>query len=246
MPMMSRRRSFAETVEGRRRLLSRLKAFVLILLAFEILTGLFAAAFALSSSAMTPTFLPGDRVLATPAAFGPRTAFGKLPGPAKPERGDLVLVDPPFAEKPSFWTSLADSFLRFATFQRVSLLGRGAAAAETGPFLERVVALPGDAIRMDSFVFQVRAAGGEHFLTEFELSKSRYDIEKPELPSGWLPDYPLSGTMAERTLGKDEYFLACDNRGAEADSRLWGPLGRDRFRAKVFLRYWPLARFGTP
>lgn len=246
MPIISRRRSFAETVEGRRRLLGRLKIFLIVFLAFELLTGFFMAALSVSSTSMAPTIQPGDRLLATPAAFGPATLFGKLPGLAKPRRGDLVLVDPPFAELPGFWRGVADSVVRFVTFQQVSLISRGSAEVASGPFVCRVVGVPGDTVRMEGFVFTVRPADGGQSLTEFEFTDSRYDIEKPSLPAGWQASYPLSGSMRERSLGADEYFVANDSRGASADSRLWGTVGPDRLRAKVFFRYWPFRRMGRP
>lgn len=244
MPILSHRRSYAETVEGRRKLLSRLKVLLIVFIAFEAVVGLFVASFAVSSAAMAPTILPGDLVLASPIVYGPVTALGKLPGPSRPERGDLVLVDPPYAQRPSFWTSVADSFLRFVTFQRLSLAGRGSDASLRGPFVERVIGLPGDTVSMRDFVFKVKSGG--HELTEFELSSRRYDITKPGLPKGWDPSFPLSGSMAARELGKDEYFLASDNRGCTSDSRLWGPVKLDRIRAELFFRYWPFRRLGSP
>jgi len=244
MPIFSHRRSYAETVEGRRRFFSRLKVLLLVFLAFEAVVGLFVASYSVSSTAMAPTIRPGDRILGSPIVYGPVTALGKLPGIARPDHGDLVLVDPPYAERPSFWTSVADAFVRFVTFQRVSLTGRGSEASLNGPFVERVIAVPGDVVSMSDFVFNVKAGG--HELSEFELSSHRYDITKPSLPQGWDPSFPLSGTMGSRTLGKDEYFLAGDNRGSSSDSRLWGPVKLDRIRAQIFLRYWPFRRAGAP
>jgi signal peptidase I len=244
MPILSHRKSYAETVEGRRRFLSRLKVLLLFFVAFCFVSGLLVGAFSVSSEAMKPGLQPGDLVLGSPLAYGPLTVFGKPPAPTRPDRGDLVLVDPPYAARPGFWASLADSFVRFVSFQRLSLKDPESAEVLKGPFIERVIALPGDEVRMDDFVFKVRPAGTEHFLTEFELSDSRYDITKGSLPEGWSEADPLSGTMPPRILGKDEYFVAGDNREAASDSRLWGPLGIARFRARIFLRYWPFSRFG--
>lgn len=245
MPRLSRR-SYAETIEGRRRLLSQLKLLFFIFLGYELITGLFLASFVVASASMSPTILAGERILASPLAYGPHTLFGKLPGPARPARGDLVLLDPPYADESGFWSSLGDSLVRFLTLQRISIAHRGKDDILGGPLLERVIALPGDTVLMEDFVFKVKPAGQAHFLTEFELSDLRYDIEKPELPEGWKDSFPLSGHMASRVLGKDEYFLAGDDRGSSSDSRYWGPLSLSRFRAKVLLRYWPLSRLGNP
>jgi signal peptidase I len=195
---------------------------------------------------MEPTVLPGDRLLATPAAFGPRTPFGKLPGFSRPEHGDLVVAEPNYAQPSGFFAAFADSFVRFITFQLVSPSRSGSDGFLSAPMLLRVVGLPGDSISMDGFVFKVKAAGSDQALTEFELSTNRYDISHANAPDAWSPDLPGSGHMAERVLGKDEYFLAGDARSSSSDSRLWGPVRADRLRAKVFLRYWPPKRFGAP
>mgnify|MGYP001160695942 CR=1 FL=1 len=246
MSILSHRKSYAETVEGRRRFLSKIKVLLIFFFGFCVLTSLFMAAFSISSSAMKPSLLPGDRVLASPFVYGPATVVGKIPAPFKPERGDIALVDPPYAEKQSFWFLLGDAFVRFVTFQQLGLKDPSAQASLRGPFIERVIALPGDEVMMEGFVFKVRPAGSAHFLTEFELSNSSYDIEKGELPANWSDADPLSGTMKPWVLGKDEYFVAGDNRRASSDSRLWGPIGIGQFRAKIFLRYWPFPRFGRP
>lgn len=245
MPILSRR-SYAETVEGRRRFLSKLKILLIVFLSYEVLVSLFVSAFSISSVAMEPTFYPGENILASPFVYGPETIFGKFPPPVRPKRGDVVLVKPPYAERPSFWIGLADSIVRFLTFQRLSIVGPNVYGVVAGPFIERVIALPGDTVEMEDFVFKVKKGDSEHFLTEFELSTSRYDTIRPDLPSGWTNGLPLSGFMAPRILGKDEYFVACDNRMAASDSRLWGPIGIDRFKAKAFLRYWPFGHFGLP
>lgn len=246
MSILAHRKSYAETVEGRRRFLSKIKVLLIFFFAFCVLTGLFVAAFSVSSSAMKPTLLPGDHVLASPLVYGPVTIVGKIPAPFKPERGDIALVDPPYAAGQSFWFLLGDAFVRFVTFQRIGLTDPSAQASLRGPFIERVIALPGDEVKMEGFVFKVKPAGSAHFLTEFELANSSYDIEKGELPEGWSDADPLSGTMKPRILGKDEYFVAGDNRHASSDSRLWGPIGIGQFRARIFLRYWPFAGFGRP
>jgi signal peptidase I len=246
MAILSRRRSFAQAVEGRRRLGRRLAAVLAIFLSFEAVSAFFLTAYSAGSSSMAPTILPGDRLLAFPMAFGPRTVFGKLPGISKPERGDLAVVDPPFAAEGGFWERLGDSIVRFATFQLASLDGSRSGRATSGPMIQRVIGLPGDVVEMRDFVFKVKPAGSSAALTEFELSRYGYDISKEALPEDWSPALPGSGDMSPVTLGKDEYFVAGDARSASSDSRLWGPVRLERFRARIVMRYWPFERLGPP
>jgi signal peptidase I len=244
MAILSRRRSFAQAVEGRRRLGRRLAAVLAIFLGFETVSAFFLTAYSAGSSSMAPTILPSDRLLAFPMAFGPRTVFGRLPGVSRPERGDLAIVDPPFAAESGFWKRLGDSFVRFATLQLVSLDGSRSERAIGGPMIQRVIGIPGDVVEMKDFVFKVKPAGSTAALTEFELSKGGYDISKDALPENWSSALPGSGDMPPVTLGKDEYFVAGDARSASSDSRLWGPVRLERFRARIVLRYWPLERLG--
>lgn len=241
-----KRRSFTEKVEGRRKLLFRLGLFFLIFLGFETISGLFMSNYAVSSTSMEPTLLVGDRILASPAPFGPRTAFGKLPAMARPRRGDIVIVSPPFVPHRGFFGSVAESFARFVTLQLYRPVSRTRDPAIMGPFPLRVIGLPGDEVSMEDFVFKVKPAEASNALTEFEFSSRRYDIHKPSLPEGWQKGFPLSGSMAPRVLGKGEYFVAADDRASSADSRTWGPVGLGSFESEVLLVYWPFKRFGSP
>ena len=148
---------------------SRLLLLVVIFLCFQIISGLFVAVFPVSSKSMSSTLLPGDLIIVTPLAYGPNTVLGKLPGLRHPERGDLVLAEPPFATRHGFWPVIFDSLVRFVTFQRFSLLSHGPAAVMTGPTIQRIVGLPGDTIEMANYVFRVKPAEAEHFLTEIRI-----------------------------------------------------------------------------
>ena len=243
--MLLKRRSYTEVVKSRRKLARRMGVLVVVFLSYELLSGIFLESYAMLSSAMAPTVFPGDRILATPLAFGPSTLFGKLPGVSRPGRGDIVVVDTNYARRLGFWEILFDSFARFITFQLVSPARSGPDGMLTAPTLQRVVGLPGDSIQMDDFVFKVKPAGSDQFLTEFELSSRPYDISHEDAPGSWRKDLPGSGHTDLLVLGSDEYFLAGDARSSSSDSRLWGPVHADHFRAKALLRYWPPKSFGA-
>ncbi len=46
------------------------------------------------------------------------------------------------------------------------------------------------------------------------------------------------------TIPKGYYFMMGDNRGASADSRIWGPIPKDWMIGKAFMTYWPPNRIG--
>jgi len=227
------------------RLGRRIAFFILFFLCYETMQSIFLSSYSTDSVCMSPTLLRGDRLLATSLAYGPRTVFGKITWSRLPDRGDIVIVDPPYSRGRGFLASVADSLIRFVTFQRVSLFA-GDDPQDSGPLIQRVIGLPGDVVLMEDSVYKIRQSGSEHFLTEFELSRRPYDISRSEAPELWKLEYPASGRMEMRYLAADEFFIDSDDRSAVSGSRLWGPVSKDRLLAKALFRYWPFTRFGAP
>lgn len=97
-------------------------------------------------------------------------------------------------------------------------------------FLKRVVALPGERIRIQHG--KVTIYDGAH-------------------PDGVILDEhayldPAISTNGEliMTMGSDEYFVLGDNRPVSQDSRIIGPVKRADIIGRVWLRGWPLDKFG--
>ena len=42
-----------------------------------------------------------------------------------------------------------------------------------------------------------------------------------------------------------DYFLLADDRTSSVDSRIYGPVTKERIGGKAFLRYFPLSSFST-
>jgi nickel-type superoxide dismutase maturation protease len=53
-----------------------------------------------------------------------------------------------------------------------------------------------------------------------------------------------AGRVGDRILGSDEWWIEGDFAHASTDSRQFGPVTRDRLKAKVVLIYWPKERRG--
>ncbi|MBN1241804.1 MAG: signal peptidase I [Spirochaetales bacterium] len=243
---MRRRSSYSEQRERRRRVINAIGLTFILLLAYELVSALLVAPYGVASRSMSPGLEPGDLVLVSSLAYGGRIEpFGiRLPGAREPERGDIALVEAPWSERPGAALSVIDSLLRLVTFQRVSLGGRSAGVADRA--LKRVVGLPGDRLFAKDGVFYVKVPGAAHYLTEFEVSGRIYELGATAAPELWADELPLSSTYQEIALGPDEYFLVGDDRAASADSRVWGPVGRERLLGRVAFRYWPFDRFGRP
>jgi signal peptidase I len=96
-------------------------------------------------------------------------------------------------------------------------------------FIKRVIALPGEKLLIrDSVVY---------------INGRRLD--EPYLPEQWttLNNWPATGSDGQ-VMRSNEYFVMGDNRNRSQDSRIFGPIGRDRIDGRAWFRIWPLRYFG--
>ncbi len=95
-------------------------------------------------------------------------------------------------------------------------------------FIKRIIGLPGEKV---------------------EIKNSHVKIYNKENPDGiilnepYIPSSENTGaTEVTVVLGDNEYFVMGDNRDASADSRMWGPLDRDKIVGKAFIRLFPFSK----
>ena len=238
---MKRVRSY-EDVRRRRSLVVRfLRDIFILFIIFETLSTFAFKTWTVGSSAMSPTLGKGDRVVMLPSAYGIFNPFSGGRGVFKaPARGDIVLLNRPSTERHGWFVRLLDSLVRFVTLQRFALWP--SSASHDAPVIKRVVAVPGDSVKIDDFVVYVKSADSSHYLTEYEVSNGTYDINGRLGIPGWDKDMPLGGTMDPITLGPGQFFVIGDNRVASTDSRFFGPVSSRDILGKVALRYWPFKR----
>lgn len=97
-------------------------------------------------------------------------------------------------------------------------------------FIKRVIAVPGETVKIDQ--------GSVYIYSEENPKGTKLD-EK------YLPNQGITfGSSEPVTLGADEYFVLGDNRLASSDSRVWGILPKEDIVGKVWLRVFPLQKFG--
>lgn len=90
-------------------------------------------------------------------------------------------------------------------------------------YIKRVIGEPGDSI---------------------EIRDSRVLVNGVAVEEPYLDGDNASGNQGSLVLGTDEYFVMGDNRGNSSDSRLHGPLKRERIVGKAWICYWPLRDMG--
>ena len=217
-------------------------AFLLWLLVSRFLV----STWRIESVSMSPSLEPADRVVVSLLAFGPRLPFTavRLPGFDEPRRGDLVVVEPPYASAAPAWRRVLEPIAGFFTGQKATLV-RDLEGGRVNRFVvKRVIGVPGDTVRLQDFAASIRPRDASDFTPEAQLIRGRFEPLIEFAPADWEPSLPFSGSATDVTLGPGEYYVLGDNRTSSSDSRSWGPLDAARIVGRVTFRYWPPRSLG--
>lgn len=222
------------------------KLVVLTLILYLIISSMFLATFQVESGSMLPFLEPKDRIFVSPLTYGTKFLFfsARLPAVREPARGDVVVIRSPMYTKPNLPLSILEPFLRFFSFQRGSAVRDVSGRRIPAYMIKRIMAIPGDTIKMSGFKVYIKPEGSNTYTEEQELIPQTYTTIITGLPEGWAKEFPFSGELPPVTLEEEQYFFLGDNRQDSSDSRSWGPLPRDQLLGKVIYRYWPLSRSG--
>lgn len=96
-------------------------------------------------------------------------------------------------------------------------------------YIKRVIGVPGDHIR---------------------LSRETLFINDKTLLESYIPNTTMTyggtflGENQEIIVPPGKYFVLGDNRQHSSDSREFGPVAKEEFIGKAFMRYWPFSEFG--
>ena len=92
-------------------------------------------------------------------------------------------------------------------------------------YIKRVIALPGDRLRIDHGVVWLNGVRQEE---------------------NYVPDEYRDGrSMAEMVIPPEEYFMMGDHRSISSDSREFGPVERGLIYGKAVFVYWPTRDAGV-
>ncbi len=96
-------------------------------------------------------------------------------------------------------------------------------------FIKRVIGLPGETVQIE------------------DGHVTLYNTEHPNgvlLTESYIGDMLTSGTK-KVTLAANEFYVLGDNRGESMDSRIFGPVTRNHFIGRVWIRGLPVNRAAT-
>jgi len=240
--------SYVDLKNKRHRLIKFILFFILFIVAYNCLVTFFISVWVVENDTMQPGLLKGDRIIFT--SFNPFWNINKNnENRLSFKRGTIVLIKQNEINR-KLPLRIADAAVRFFTLQKISIYSK-----DVQYYIKRVIALPGDEISMNDYVFRIKAVGHTYVLTEFEFSEKPYHPAKPEILDNntsfentsqqnliWDESIPFSGKMDTIKLNTNECFVVSDDRGNTNDSRTWGPVPPSSITARAILRFWPLNR----
>lgn len=232
-----------EALRRRQKIFWRILGFAIVLfLVAELGTSYLVKSYALVSSSMTPALQNRNFVLVAPAAYGIKWPFASAVQKSfrDPARGDVLLLGNPSAPALTLPERIINRTVRFFSFQQRGI--QKDSDPLNRPVIKRVVALPGDTVKIENHIVYIKQPDSLHFLTEHEVSGKVYDTLRSGMPASWGAELPFSGFMSEITLQDNQFFVINDNRLNTNDSRFFGVVSKEMIRGKVFFKYWPFSK----
>lgn len=226
--------AFARKKELKHKILLIAGIFLLTLICLQVIFRFLLCPVLILSSSMKPSFSKNAALFVLSVASGRPEFFGT----ENLERGDIVRVESSEKVELNFFQKAVSFTVSMLTFQRSRLFADSGANCFSSS-LFRLVGFPGDTLYIDDYVAYIKKADSAHFLTEFELSSSDYNIRIDTLPAMWDTSMGAQGKTEPLTLGRDEYFVLCDNRVSAFDSRLFGPVKASNISGKALAQYYP-------
>jgi signal peptidase I len=95
-------------------------------------------------------------------------------------------------------------------------------------FIKRVIALPGDRIRITNAVVYINGQV----------------LHEPYLPEPWTYNNNWPADGQDKLVPADQYFVMGDNRNHSSDSRSFGFVELDAILGKAEVRIWPISQAG--
>lgn len=192
-------------------------AFVLAL----VIRAFIVQVFFIPTGSMEPTFYGGDRIVVNKFAYGIQNPYYKA---HEAEKFLWIFPNPFYGRHSSFFD--VKYFWKFKKEpKRFNILVFKYPAQPGEPqrdFIKRAIGLPGDKLEFKKGLLYIN---GKPLAEPHPMNWDEANFGPIQVPPG-------------------HYFMMGDNRPASADSRYWGFLPEDNILGPVFLRIWPIWKFG--
>ncbi|MPZ70732.1 MAG: signal peptidase I [Actinobacteria bacterium] len=211
--------------KGWRHGLAELPVLIVVALVIAVIIKSFIAqAFYIPSASMYPTLRVGDRVLVEKIGY----RFGE------PSRGDVVVFarDVFGPDKDFPWYEDVRNFAR-------DLLGLPTSAEED--YIKRVVAVGGDVISYTGSPRQLRVNGE---VVEEPWVRGGTDNGSQSLNKRDCERLQMEATEDGCLVPEDDVFVMGDNRSNSEDSRVIGPIHKEKIVGRAFAIAWPPSHLG--
>jgi signal peptidase I len=100
-------------------------------------------------------------------------------------------------------------------------------------YIKRVIALPGDRVRIEAGQVYVN---DQALLEEYVPDEYKDSVSWPGTAPGQ--------SVADEVVRDGNYFVLGDHRSSSSDSRSWGYVPRENIYGKAVFVYWPLDKMG--
>ena len=194
-------------------------------------------------------FLPGDpRKVAEYSGLAEGQTLSK--GEMKAD-GFLSMGDHLFVERFSIYlTPLQRGEVMIFTTDDLTVGGEPLSASSGFYYVKRLVALPGDTVRIKENQLYVKPSGGTEFLPIQKLAPRTEKLYSGK--GGYqghlssMGDYRLYGVEEDYVVPRDHYFMLGDNSNFSLDSRFFGAVPRRNLVGRSWFIFWPFSRrWGT-
>lgn len=187
--------------------LIELPILILVALVVAVLIKTFLVqAFWIPSGSMIHTLEINDRVLVNKLSY----LFGD------PQRGDVVVFDPPFGGED-----------------------------ESEPLLQAIVRNVAESLGLqtpavEDLIKRIIAVGGE----EIEIKDNQVLIDGTPIDEPYLDESVFMPDFGPLQIPAGAVFVMGDNRPRSQDSRRFGPIETESIVGRAFVRVWPFDRWG--
>lgn len=195
-----------------------LKSLAVALVLFLVLRAFVVQTFVITSGSMEDTLLVGDMLLVNRLAMGsPIPGLDiRIPGYSEPERGDILVFDPPHEE----------------TLMLIKrLIGT---PGDTLAMRDRILHVNGEPME-EPYVRHDAVEDERHPWMGWQRD---YLVDEVD-PSTYTPTRDNWGPIV---IPDDHYFMLGDNRERSLDSRYWGLLERWRLEGRAVFTYFSYNR----